>query len=485
MKNINEEVLDKSEQKDSGDHKELVSGGISAFSTRLIGMGLNWLFALMLARSTGAAGTGIYNLCQSLMNFSNSISKLGSDTLMTRFGAQYKAQRKMGWIKDLYNKSMLVSVPLSLLVSTIIYFFAEEIAGDVFKKPELFPYFRIAALALLPLTVFQISTGGIRGLKKIKQYTFLHNVSNFIFGILILGSIILFTSRRDLYVPVITYVAYITLTSVLSVYWWLKYSNYLSTQSEAGINFREKFWIGISLFVAAFASLIRGYADTFILGRYATIEDVGVYRNAFKVATITRIALIALLIPAAPRFAELFAEGKMDELRKSAQFVTKIIFWCSAPILIIVILGAPFIMGLFGKEFLSGSISLIILAVGQFINAATGPVNSVLIMTGKQKLNRNLMVAATILAVVLDLWLIPRYGAVGAACVNAFGVLLMNAVPFILIKKYYGFYTLDFKDMFNINPRTFLSELKKALKPEKKKKKDNSDTIEDQISNIE
>ncbi|MEO6168670.1 MAG: flippase [Chitinophagales bacterium] len=479
------ERIDPDTIKQDGHSKEIFKGGLSAFATRFIGMGLNWVFAVMLSRTTGAAGTGIYNLCQSLMNFSNSISKLGSDTLMTRFGAQYFVQKQWGHIKDLYNKSMMISIPLSLFISAIIYLFAEEIAGDIFKKPELFPYFQIAALALLPLTVFQISTGGIRGLKKIKEYAFLHNVSNFIFGILILGSIVLFTSRRDLYVPVVTYVSFITLTGALSLYWWFKFSKYFSTQAESGINFKEKFWIGISLFVAAFASLIRGYADTFILGRYATIEDVGIYRNAFKVATVTRIALIALLIPAAPKFAELFSQGKMEELKRSAQFVTKIIFWCSAPILAIVIIGAPYIMGVFGEGFIEGSLSLIILAIGQFINAATGPVNNVLIMTGKQKLNRNIMVGATIVAVILDLVLIPRFGAVGAACVNTFGVFVMNIIPFFLIKKYYGFYTLDVKDLFNVSPKKFLQELRQALKTEKKKKGDRDDAIDDQVNTIE
>src|SRR6185295_15708781 len=115
-------------------------------------------------------------------------------------------------------------------------------------------------------------------------------------------------------------------------------------------------------------------------------EDVGIYRNAFKVAIITRIVLTAFLVPAAPKFAELFSQGKMNELARSAQFVTKIIFWCSAPILAVVILLAPFIMGIFGKEFVAGADALIILAIGQFINAATGPVSNILMMTGRQKL---------------------------------------------------------------------------------------------------
>lgn len=472
-------MKDQQPQATDAHQKELMRGGISAFSLRLVGMFVNWVFAVMVARSTGAAGTGVYNLVQTVLNFSSSISKLGADTLMTRFGVQYFMQQQWGNIKDLFNKNLLVSVPLSLLLSAAIFFEANWIASFVFNKPELAPYFQIGGFALLPLTVFQIATGGIRGLKKIRHYAFLHNVSNFLFGILILGGLLLLTSNRDPEIVVVTYTAFITLTALLSLYWFIRYSNYLKAQPSEGIAFREKFWIGMSLFVASLASLVRGYADTLILSRYATMEDVGIYRNAFKVATVTRIALVALLIPAGPKFAELFAAGKMDELRRSAQFVTKIIFWCSAPILLLMVLAAPLIMGIFGKEFVAGSTVLMVLALGQFINAATGPVSNILIMTGRQKLNRNLMVATTVLAIGLNLLLIPRLGAMGAAIVNTLGVLILNVIPFFLIRRFYGFYTLDVADLFRIQPRRLLQEVRDALRPARKRKGEEPAEIED------
>lgn len=473
-------------EKDESHHHEIVRGGVSAFTTRLIGMGFSYLFAVLVARMYGAAGTGMYNLSQSLMNFLASITKLGSDTLMTRYGAQYNAQKKFGWIKDLYNKSLLVSVPLAIIFSIAVYFLAPWIAQEVFKKddPEVARAFRIATVALLPVTIFNISNGGLRGLKQIQIYSLLQNVSNFLFGCIIIT--VLFFVSDDLLVPVITYVSFITITGLLAGYFFLKYSNYGSTKVEEGLDFNEKFWIGFSLFVASLASLVRGYADTFILGRYATIADVGVYRTAFKVATIARIALTAFLVPAAPKFAELFSQGKMKELGQSAQFATKIIFWCSAPILAGVIILSPFIMGIFGKEFLAGTEALIILSIGQFINAATGPVSNILMMTGRQKLNRNLMVGTTILAIILDLILIPRFGIVGAACVNTFGVILMNMIPFFLIKKYYGFYTLDFRELMKVRPKTFIKEIRQALKKEKKKKDDGeASAVDEQMGGME
>jgi len=455
------------EQKESH-HHEIVRGGVSAFTTRLIGMGLNYVFAILVARGYGAAGSGIYSLSQSVLNFFGSIGKLGSDTLMTRFTAQYVPQGKWGWIKDLYNKSMFVSLPVSIALTILVYFLSPWIATAIFTKPEMTNYFRLSSIGIIPITVFAISNGGLRGLKKINEYTFLQNASYYVFGIIIITAFLLFT--KTLYAPVITLILFVTITSALSVYWWVKYSKYRTTKVESGLAFNEKFWIGVSLFVASFASLIRGYTDTFILGRYATIEEVGIYRNAFRIATIARIALTAILVPAAPKFAELFSQGKMKELGKSAQFATKIIFWTSAPILIVIMCFPKLIMSVFGQKFTEGAVPLMILAFGQFINAATGPVSNILTMTGKQRLNRDLMVSATILAIILDLIFIPKYGALAAACVNTLGVIIMNLVPMFLIKKYYGFYTLDFKDLFNIHPKTFVKDLKKAVRREKKKK---------------
>jgi O-antigen/teichoic acid export membrane protein len=84
-----EEITEKKETH----HHEIVKGGVSAFATRLVGMGFSYLFAFLVARMYGAAGSGLYNLSQSLMNVLASITKLGSDTLMTRYGAQYKAEK--------------------------------------------------------------------------------------------------------------------------------------------------------------------------------------------------------------------------------------------------------------------------------------------------------------------------------------------------------------------------------------------------------
>jgi O-antigen/teichoic acid export membrane protein len=46
------------------------------------------------------------------------------------------------------------------------------------------------------------------------------------------------------------------------------------------------------------------------------------------------------------------------------------------------------------------------------------------------------------------LWfLIPKYGINGAVFASMFGLAIINIIPFFLVKKYYGFYTINFKGL--------------------------------------
>lgn len=115
-------------------------------------------------------------------------------------------------------------------------------------------------------------------------------------------------------------------------------------------------------------------------------------------------------------------------------------------------------MGLFGNEFLVGEVALIILSFGQFINAATGPVGNLLMMTGKQDVNRNIVIATTVITVILNAVLIPIYGIIGAAIVNVIGTILFNVIPYFLVKRYFGFYTFDAKHIFSFKKKGFLKQ---------------------------
>ena len=114
---------------------------------------------------------------------------------------------------------------------------------------------------------------------------------------------------------------------------------------------------------------------------------------------------------------------------------TKMIFFSSLPILIILLAVPEFILGLFGNEFKTGASALIFLTIAQFINAFTGSVGYILQMTGYQKYYQNVIFLGTIINIVLNYILIPIWGIAGAAIASATSMFFWNLLFTLKVKK--------------------------------------------------
>jgi len=145
---------------------------------------------------------------------------------------------------------------------------------------------------------------------------------------------------------------------------------------------------------------------------------------------------------AAPKFAELHASDPRDDLPRVVQGSTQLIFWASFPVTLIVLLLAGPAVAIFGSEFHDAALVLRILLIGQFINCISGSVGWLLQMTGYERPFQHIMLVSVLVTVVLDVALIPTYGAVGAAIGNAVGSICANLWCVYYIWRTQGILTL-------------------------------------------
>jgi O-antigen/teichoic acid export membrane protein len=95
-------------------------------------------------------------------------------------------------------------------------------------------------------------------------------------------------------------------------------------------------------------------------------------------------------------------------------------------------------MTIFGNEYVPiGSTVLIILSFGQLVNCLTGGVGYTLTMTGKQNIELGNSLALVVASVLLNLVLIPKYGALGAAFASSSSTLVINMLRVIEIHMLY------------------------------------------------
>ena len=157
------------------------------------------------------------------------------------------------------------------------------------------------------------------------------------------------------------------------------------------------------------------WTDTVLLGRFGTAVEVGIY------AVATRWLMPAYAIATAigqmfsPRIAAEDARGDRATL---ARMLKRVTYWntsLSIPIFLTLALIPGALLALFGETYSLGATALAILALGQLLNTAAGPLGQVINMSGRAHINMMNNAAVAGLNVVACIVLIPRFGMVGAA----------------------------------------------------------------------
>jgi len=124
--------------------------------------------------------------------------------------------------------------------------------------------------------------------------------------------------------------------------------------------------------------------------------------------------------------ADLHDSGEHERLNRVYTAVTKWVTYLTVLGLAFVLIYNTEILSIFGTTVQSAQTVLMLLAVGQTINAAVGPTGFLLIMTGHERLQVVNNVIVAILNLILNLVLIQQYGIIGAAGATTFSLVILN-----------------------------------------------------------
>ncbi len=416
---------------------EILSKGTSAFIFKIIGSLLGYVFLVLVTRKAGAEAWGIFAICMGLLNITSILSRFGVDTALLRFVAQMKG--KMEEIKGIYFQGISLVLFLSILFSGLLFFFSDIVAELVFRKPYLTPYFKIIAFVLIPFTIIHVNVQTYRGLKRIKEFAFFQHASTFLFAVIIFVLLSYYTGIEAIIIPIYSFLFAVFIVMIISPYGLLK--SFKGVQLIKKFSQKEIIKTSFPMMLSSSVLLLIAWSDTIMIGIFKTEVDVGVYNVALKLAMITGIVLGAVNSIVAPKLSETFNNDRMDEFRKLIKQSTRIIFFCTLPILIILFLFPEFLLSFFGAEFVIAKTTLLILLIGQIVNAMSGSVGFILQMTGKETVYQNILLLALVINISLNIILIPKFGIEGAAIASAFSLLFWNLSSVLYIYKKYNVLT--------------------------------------------
>lgn len=199
-------------------------------------------------------------------------------------------------------------------------------------------------------------------------------------------------------------------------------------------------WIALAapLLLVQLLHVITNRADLIILGMFRDVAEVGVFNVAARLADILGMALIAANFVMAPRLAAAWTRGDMAEAQALLTRTTRGVALASLALVLGLGIFGPWIMDLYGAEFSGAYLPLLALMAGRLVSAGFGSVGIVLVTAGREKDLLVGVAAGAGVNILLNLLLIPPFGAMGAATATAVSIVVWNVVMGVMVKKNTG-----------------------------------------------
>ena len=252
------------------------------------------------------------------------------------------------------------------------------------------------------------------GLKEVKKTVIYFNFIGFPLKFLLL--IILLNIGLDfkgyLYSEIIT--LFFILISFIFIIKKILNKNYSFKIVLTGL--RRKFLFMLLLFILGFLSKLTGFLDKWLILKYMSVNDVGIYYVTFTFINFLPIILKSINRIFAPIISEIW-EKNIQEIQILYQFFTKWTVILSFPIIFFVIFFNEKLLLLFGSGFVSGKNVLIILTFAHLISIMFGSVRTILQMTDKHINLLGIEFLRTGIVVLSMTIFIPIYQMEGAASI--------------------------------------------------------------------
>ena len=408
-----------------------------------------FITTLLLTRWIGVEGLGAYNFVTSWMLLVVILVVFGLEDYLVRETAAARGRQDPQTATRLWNFSRGFILTFSLIAVACIYCLLPWLN---FEDLNLRPTFMVGPIMIPLVSMIAIYRGRFRANKQIIKSLIPECLIRPILLMTTIGLLLWSTTPGN---PATALLINVIATFVAMAFCMLaahltgpetvdpSQAN-LSPASEdhffPGYLKASKTWLigSLPFVVIAGISIINQRTDRLMLGALQDIKSVGLYSVAVQMAMVVNFTLLGLNQAIAPLVAERHDANRSKELQKTLIQATNIATLGSLLIVAALVALGPIVLAIFGPDFSDSYLPMIILAVGQLLNVASGPVGTILSMSRQERFVGIGMLASVVCNILLNFLLIPRYGVNGAAIATAVSVGVWNLLMVVFAKRILG-----------------------------------------------
>ncbi len=404
----------------------LARGAVGAFAINVAGLGLALLVNLVLARTIGPEGLGIYAYVVAWVMILVLVAKLGLEQTLLRFVADYRERKDWHLVRAVVRYAERRVVVLGFAVAGIGAVVVLALADQT--SETLSRTFLVGLAMIPPLALLQTRSSVARGLGLVASALLPYAVIRPAVVVVVVGLCALWSFglgsslwSSDLG-PAFAMLATVLGTILGLVVTTVKIRSVLPrSDSDGSVGDAHREWrvTMLPLLLLAAFQQVHNQIDVLMLGWFTDSASIGIYSVASRAAQASAFAVVAINTIFAPTISVLYGRGDTAGLQ---EVVTTAAWWSLTSTLAFAVpmfvLAGP-LLGVFGASFVAGDTALRILLIGQVVGAGLGSVMYIMTMTGQERLAALILGGILVANIVLNFALIPRFGIEGAAAAKA------------------------------------------------------------------
>ena len=433
----------RSAQPDHDIAREPIRGSGLLLLGRIVSLAVMCAVQILVVRHLSRADYGAWTYALSVVALLQSVAALGLDRSVTRFLAIYREREDVVRIRGLVLMLVAVVAGFGALVTIVLVSFPEAIGRVTGVEPHV--------LALLNVIIFLVPLEALDLL--------------FIGMFACLGQARSIVVRRHIIAPSLKLVAVVTLILLDADVTFLAYGylaaslmgmllygplvlrsarqlglvGYRLRKSDVTLPAKEVFAFTLPLLTADLATSIIWVSGTLALGYFSTLEQVALFTVATPLAALNETVARNFTVMYTPAVSRLFARqdhaGINTMYWRTAVWVAVLTF----PVFVLTFSASGSVLHvLYGTKYHDAALVLALLALAEYANVALGLNGLTLRLLSDVRYSVTVNIVAAIIAIVANLILVPRYGALGAAWATTGSALLHCALKQIGLARATG-----------------------------------------------
>ena len=399
--------------------KKLVQNSYYNFVANVFNSLSRFTSSIIIARILGPTLTGLYSLVLFTYYIAEICTNLGLQNLATKYISQFSGKDDKESMEKVFSYVVKAKLLFTAIASVVLMFISGYFA-EFYSQPSLKWYIIFFAIALFPEGIALISQSVVQGLQEYRALAIRNLLIAPIHVLLTILALFLHYGIAGL----------ITVNLIISVLDFVIYYFFVKKRVRLRFKFDEPLSIDLRkrifkynwqvAIIVALDAIVWQRTGVLFLGKLSTQAEVAFYGLAFNFSTWT-IGFLPNIFGGVlfPAISELHGSNETKQIEKLFLRSTRYFMMLSIPIAVGGIgLSSVLVKLLYGSAYILMAPVLSILLISICIGVISTPAAAVLYAIERQAISLKAGIIATIINITINLILIPKFGAVGAALAN-------------------------------------------------------------------